>query len=593
MIRKLIRQMLTAQILSALTVSLCLLIDSIMIGQFLGVDAIAAYGLANPLLLVIGAIGSMLSAGVQVTCSRSIGKGSQEETNKGYSSAIGIAVIISGAFLVIALLLRKPLATLLGAGTEGQLFTDTSDYIAGFSIGAPGSMGALILVPFLQMAGQSNLLVAAVVTMTVADVGLDLLNVLVFHGGMFGMGLASSLSYYAALVIGGIYFCSKKSVFHFSRKWITKEKIRELLVSGIPTVFNMASTVILTFVLNKILLQLPNGGSVAVAAYSVIATIGNSANCISTGVGGVSLTLSGVLYNEEDHTGLKEMLKVMTRHGLLLGLFMTAALQFAAPLCVSLFIPDPGESQTMAILGVRLFALGMTPCCLINALKNTYQGIGQVRRTEIISVLEGALIPSLAAWILSMLFHTTGAWLYFVSGELLTLAGVCAVAWVRNHCISFAADDFLMLPEDFGVPAEDLMEREIRTAQDVSEVSEAAGKFCTDHGSGGLVSNRIAVCIEEMGINTVTYGFKKEKGRHLSIRVQHKGDRWTLRFRDDCREFNPVTYAANQSISEGNGIRLTLGMADEVRYTYSMNLNNLTIILGCPAEQSNRAGIRD
>ena len=57
MIRKLVRQMLLAQIFSALTVSLCLLIDNIMIGRFLGVEAIAAYGLANPILLVIGAIG--------------------------------------------------------------------------------------------------------------------------------------------------------------------------------------------------------------------------------------------------------------------------------------------------------------------------------------------------------------------------------------------------------------------------------------------------------------------------------------------------------------------------------------------------------
>ena len=46
MIRKLVRQMLTAQVLSALTVSLCLLIDSIMIGRFLGNDAMAAYGYA-------------------------------------------------------------------------------------------------------------------------------------------------------------------------------------------------------------------------------------------------------------------------------------------------------------------------------------------------------------------------------------------------------------------------------------------------------------------------------------------------------------------------------------------------------------------
>ncbi len=67
MIRKSIRQMLTAQIFSALTVSLCLLIDNVVIGQFLGEKAMAAYGFANPLLLTIGAIGSMLAAGIQVS----------------------------------------------------------------------------------------------------------------------------------------------------------------------------------------------------------------------------------------------------------------------------------------------------------------------------------------------------------------------------------------------------------------------------------------------------------------------------------------------------------------------------------------------
>ena len=66
MIRKLVRQMLIAQVFSALTVSLCLLIDSIMIGRFLGEEAIAAYGLANPMLLAIGAVGSLLAAGIQV-----------------------------------------------------------------------------------------------------------------------------------------------------------------------------------------------------------------------------------------------------------------------------------------------------------------------------------------------------------------------------------------------------------------------------------------------------------------------------------------------------------------------------------------------
>ena len=91
MIRKLVRQMLTAQIFSALTVSVCLLIDSVMISRYLGEEATAAYGLANPILLAIGAIGSLLAAGIQVACGKSLGRGDREETDIGYSSAVAVA----------------------------------------------------------------------------------------------------------------------------------------------------------------------------------------------------------------------------------------------------------------------------------------------------------------------------------------------------------------------------------------------------------------------------------------------------------------------------------------------------------------------
>ena len=97
MIRKLVRQMLAAQVFSALTVSVCLMIDNIMIGRFLGVDAMAAYGLANPVLLLVGAVGSMLSAGIQVACSKSLGRSSQRETDAGYSSAVAMTAVIAAA----------------------------------------------------------------------------------------------------------------------------------------------------------------------------------------------------------------------------------------------------------------------------------------------------------------------------------------------------------------------------------------------------------------------------------------------------------------------------------------------------------------
>ena len=57
MIRKIFRQLLVTQILSAMTVMVCMLVDSIMIGRFLGVDSMTAYGLANPILLLFAAFG--------------------------------------------------------------------------------------------------------------------------------------------------------------------------------------------------------------------------------------------------------------------------------------------------------------------------------------------------------------------------------------------------------------------------------------------------------------------------------------------------------------------------------------------------------
>ena len=383
--------MLTAQIFSALTVSLCLLIDSIMIRRFLGEDAIAAYGMANPLLLAIGAIGTMLAAGVQMFCSNSLGRGSQEEANEGYSSAITATVLISLLFVVAVIPFRSFFARIMGAGISDYIYEQTKEYLAGFSIGAPGSMGAIVLVPFLQIAGQSGLLIVAVLTMTVADIVLDLLNVMIFNGGMFGMGLASAISYYAAILVSAFYFLSPKSVFRYSLKQVKMKTIKALFRKGIPACFSMASSAILIFLMNRILTGL--NGSTAVAAFTVMMSIANTANCIATGIGGVSLTLSGILYHEEDRTGLKVLMSQLRRHSIYLGLGMGIILLVASPMLIALYIPDAGEGQYMAVLGLRLFAAGFIPCCMNNAMKHAFQATEKTKLTEMISILEGAVFP--------------------------------------------------------------------------------------------------------------------------------------------------------------------------------------------------------
>ena len=567
--------MLTAQIFSALTVSLCLLIDNVMIGRFLGEEAIAAYGLANPLLLAVGAVGALLSAGIQVVCSKALGRGSQEEANAGYSSAVAVAGAVSVSAMVLVILFQSFFARVLGAGNSGSLFEQTRSYLAGFSIGAPASMGALVLVPFLQMAGKSGLHVAAVLGMTVTDIGLDLLNVLVFHGGMFGMGLASAISYYVALIVGGFYFFSKKSVFRFSYRTVTRKKITELFRAGIPAGFNMIASVILVFAMNRIMGSL--NGSGAVAAYTVSSSIGNTANCITTGIGGVSLTLSSIFFHEEDESNLKILLKYLSRYGVYLGLGMGLLLAAAAPILVSLFIPSAGKTQDMAILGIRLFAAGLIPCCINGAIKNAWQATGKIRLMEAFSLLEGSFLPIMAAFLLSRFMRNDGAWLYFAAGEALALLFTGLLVFRSTGMMPWKDGSVLMLEIGFGVPKDQQLEMDIHTLQEVTDAARRAEEFCRHHGQDARASSHISLCIEEMAGNIIQHGFSKDgKEHHLAIRILHKDKQWILRFRDDCGAFDPLHYVPTEG-KDALGIRLVMGMVQEAHYTFSMNLNNLVL----------------
>ena len=136
-----------------------------------------------------------------------------------------------------------------------------------------------------------------------------------------------------------------------------------------------------------------------------------------------------------------------------------------------------------------------------------------------------------------------------------------------------------MLDRDFGVRGDCLMEARIASMEEVAQVVKQAEAFCLEHGQSAKVSNHIALCIEEMAGNIIQHGFSADKKKHhLSVRVISKGERWVLRFRDDCRAFDPVHYIPDEG-KDALGIRLVLAIADEANYTYSLNLNNLTLKL--------------
>ena len=582
MINKLFKQMLLTQILSSMTVTLCMLIDSMMIGRFLGVDAMTAYGLASPVLLVFAALGCLVSAGVQVMCGKTMGSGDKKGTNACFTVSVVLWAGISVVGLIAVLGFTDPICTLLGAGEQGPnnpVFDLTKDYLRGFIIGAPAFLAAQIMVPYMQISGSRVRLVVAVALMTVGDILFDILNVTVIKQGTFGMGLASSVSYYIAFLIGLVYFFKKNCIFKFRIKLVTGRVCARLLGDGVPTLINQLSLVFLTLVINQILLNV--SGNHAVAAYSVISLAGNICYAFSSGIAAVALTLSSILYSDGDKKALKNLVKIMCYYAVLICSVVTVIVLAAATPMVTVFLTDP-DAKDMAVGGLRLFVLSLVPCALNTSFKNYYQGIDRVKLTMIISVFQNFLLTALAALILSKPFGVTGVWLGFVCGETLTLISIAVMVFARNKKFEFSAENFAMLSDKFGEELEDCYEYSITQPEEVVIVSQEASYFCTEHGQSTKISSLIALCIEEMANNIVHYGFKGKKEHSIDVRVMIKNGSPVLRFRDNCAGFDPVKFV---EMHEGDnpishiGIRMVMKLVKDANYVNSLGLNNLTLTL--------------
>ncbi|MBR6872892.1 MAG: ATP-binding protein [Ruminococcus sp.] len=588
MINKLFRQMLLTQILSSMTVTLCMLIDSIMIGRFLGVDAMTAYGLASPVLLVFAALGCLISAGVQVVCGRTMGAGDKEQTNACFTASVALTFGVSLIGMLVVLLFTDQITTLLCSGehaADKEVFELTKDYLRGFIIGAPAFISAQVMVPYMQMSGSQVRLITAVALMTVGDVVFDVLNVFVVKQGTFGMGLASSLSYYIAFIIGIAYFFKKDCLFRIRPKLLTRRVCMRLVRDGIPMLINQMSLVLLTFVFNTMLLHL--SGKYAVAAYSVISTAGNICYAFSSGVAAVALTLSSIFYGDADRSALKRLVRIMSFYAVAVCAAVTAVVLIVADPLVTLFLTDM-DAKAMAVSGFRLFVLSLVPCALNTSFKNYYQGIERVGYTMLISVFQNFALPALNAFILSRFMGVTGVWLGFVTGETVTLLCITVFVFVKNHRFAVCSESFAMLPEDFGVRDEDCFELSITDPVQVVEASEKSEEFCMSRGIPHRLSSQIALCIEEMSNNIVMHGFTEKQRRRqarehsIDLRVMIKDDSTVIRIRDNCRNFDPVKYMELHQTDDPMahiGIRMVMKMVKNANYVNSLGLNNLTLTL--------------
>ena len=571
--------MLVAELSGAVTA----IIDGILTGQYLGGAALAACGLGAPYYSIASIISGILMVGSTNLCTKAIGRGDHRELSRVFSLTIGLGVVLSVLLAFAGTVFPRRFASLFGAGgASPEVFSATAVYLRGLFMGAPGFILFVILTPILQLDGDSLRPKIASLVCAVVDVVGDLLNIFVFRGGIFGMAVASSVSHYAALLIVLSHFLKKGSLFRFSVREIRPGDVIPLLKDGLPRAVCMLCRGFLPVLLNTLVIRLI--GDIGVTAYSTMNSTTFLVGALGWGIGGAVLIMGGMMVGEQDVHGLKAVIRTALTD-ILIGVSLLAAVVcVCAPAIARLFLPQGGEVLRLASTAIRCYALCLPFLAFNVSTANYLQAVSRPFGANLVNIGIEVAFTACMAYILSSFLGILGVWVAFPVGQcLLSLVIVLYVGLKKDSGRSGAAAHML-LPKDFGLSEEDILERSPSTMEEVIALSETALAFCTARGIAPRDANRLALCIEEMAGNVIEHGFPDGKPHRLDVRVLVKDGGAVLRLRDDCRRFDlrekAKNWAPDPEHPEKNiGIHLVMQMAKDIAYTNTMNTNNLIITI--------------
>lgn len=574
--KKVFRKYLSISIAAMAAATIGMMVDGVVIGNFLGAASMAAFGIVSPLFILFSAVAGIFSNGSISLCGKYIGRDLPEKVNEVFT----VAVIFSGgaALLCSAACLCFPeaIAGLLGA--EGEILSLASAYIRGLGAGALPIIISQVLMAFTKTDGSPNLGLLSIVVMTIINIALDFGNVFVFHLGMFGMAMATSISYFAAVLICLLHFFKPVNSLRFVRTANPLKEFFTISKTGFPNALNKICITARTAMTNHVLMLL--AGDIALTAYSIQNSLNTILGSVCTGIGATTLLISGIFYGEEDKRTLEESVRVSIKTGALLTVIVSVvSLVFLKPL-VMMFGRDNPEAAAMAMRVMFWFLLSL-PLYTINLIfLNYYQSSGNLFMANFMCVGDNFLFMMMFIAILSPGLGTDGVWISFLLGEIAMLAALTAVVSWKKRGLPRSLEDFLLLPDSFGVPEEQMLSLSLKNdMNEVIALSENVGRFCRKQGIDERRTHHLSLCIEEMAGNVVKHAFK-DKGRHfIDIRILIKEQQLIFRIRDDGIPFNPLEKVQEEDPYKNIGIRLVQRISKSTDYRNTIGLNNLIIKL--------------
>ena len=228
--------------------------DTIIVGQFMGVGALAAIGIGGWITWMLLAAVQGFCQGFSVLASQAFGAKRTDDANRQMGNSLLLSLIVSVLLAVFGQLFLAPLLRLLG--TPKEVFGDALLYLRLYYGACPVTMAYNYAASHLRAYGNSKAPLIATVIASVVNIGLDILFV-----GPFGWGIAGAIiatiiaqfvaavySFYALLKIDFVKF--KKSNMKLNPNLSVKQ-LKMGLPMSVQYIIISIGGIIVQFVVNR------------------------------------------------------------------------------------------------------------------------------------------------------------------------------------------------------------------------------------------------------------------------------------------------------------------------------------------------------
>lgn len=406
-------------------------VDSIVVGKFVGDNALAAVGSASPILNLLLALFVGISTGAGIIVSQHYGAGDREKLGTAIGNCITLAAIASVLSMVLGLLITDPMLKLLN--TPESIIGWCSDYLKIFFLGAAGFTFYNILSGILRGMGDS---VSALLFLLVAcflNIGMDIYFVAGLGMGVAGVSLATVLAQAISAVFCLIKLLNMRSVFRLTPASLKlrRDSALRILQVGVPSGITQAIMSLSMLVVQSLTNSL---GEFVVACNVIIMRVDGFAMMPNMSFGQAMSVYAGQNVGAGKLDRVTEGRRQGMRLAVGLSVAITAVLLLFGHILFGFFTETP-ELIDLAVRMMRIMAFGYICMAMTQVFQGVMRGAGDTVTPMWISMFTTVCLRVPSAYLLTYLTRCE-AW---PNGRPEALAASLLFTWVSGAVISYFA----------------------------------------------------------------------------------------------------------------------------------------------------------